>query len=168
MSPLQAITTGLRKGFSFKGKATRSEFWFFCLFLSAPFLIGITAALTTGNVRLLPQWLMFINPALMFFTLPAAIRRCRDAGAGIFVTCAFGTVFFGGYLVLIPIWRVGLMSGLSAYDARAQVGELGLSWLFLSLLLFVPSAIFWILPSQEASPSARTNSSDTQAQGEMI
>lgn len=79
-----AIKTGFRKYAEFQGTATRSEFWWFILFVTL--VGGGTGALWNG---LSVAW----GFAVLLPVLAVSIRRLRDAGY------SWGMVFIG----LIPL-----------------------------------------------------------------
>ena len=101
MSPIQAITTCLRKSFQFSGRATRSEFWWF---LPLPVL---TVAATIGvvdrfnglaNDAFLFSMLFILFPSLSFVMIAAGTRRLVDAGS------SFSRLFQVGFLVVLTAY----------------------------------------------------------------
>ncbi len=114
MSPLQAITTCLRKSFQFSGRASFPEFWWFAvLFVSGAFasfwLVDLYFPHRLASIR---------NPAgtnllayLAIFTCPfiaAAWRRNQDRGrAGAWVLPPFLLLAFGVALAFMLDWLSG-------------------------------------------------------------
>ena len=78
MGPLEAFTTAWRKSFTYGGRATRAEYWWF-------YLINIIIALVLGYVVMLAyEAFLVLLPvyviAQVFPTVSITIRRLRDAG----------------------------------------------------------------------------------------
>lgn len=77
MRPIQAITTCLRKSFQFSGRASRSEFWWFTLFI----MFGMMALMVGGDVALLgfdantPTAFMRLSDSFGLATLPASMAN---------------------------------------------------------------------------------------------
>jgi uncharacterized membrane protein YhaH (DUF805 family) len=89
-----AIALGLQKFSDFTGRSTRSEFWWFQLFLVLGFLIVGTLWGPLSTV-----W--FLAASVPYFA--SAVRRLRDAGF------PFGLIFFWplpvvGTIILIVLW----------------------------------------------------------------
>ena len=89
-----AITTGFQKYSEFTGRASRSEFWWFNLFVV---LVGLGASALWDVLG----WLWFL--AIIVPCLAVGVRRLRDAGFDwplIFV----GLVPVIGTVVMIVLW----------------------------------------------------------------
>ena len=89
-----AIATGLRKYADFTGVASRSEFWWFNLFLVLGSLVFGALGEAFGAV-----WFF----ATLLPYLAVGVRRLRDAGL------AWGLIFIGlalglGTIVMIVLW----------------------------------------------------------------
>jgi uncharacterized membrane protein YhaH (DUF805 family) len=89
-----AISLGFQKYSDFTGRSTRSEFWWFQLFLILGFLIVGTLWGPLSTV-----W--FLATAVPYFA--SAVRRLRDAGF------PFGLIFLWpvpvvGTIILIVLW----------------------------------------------------------------
>jgi uncharacterized membrane protein YhaH (DUF805 family) len=89
-----AIATGLRKYADFTGVASRSEFWWFNLFLVIGSLVFGALGDAFGAV-----WFF----ATLLPYLAVGVRRLRDAGL------AWGLIFIGlalglGTIVMIVLW----------------------------------------------------------------
>jgi uncharacterized membrane protein YhaH (DUF805 family) len=89
-----AIATGLRKYADFSGVASRSEFWWFNLFL----VLGSLVAGVFGDGGSFVWFLVTVLPYLA-----VGVRRLRDADL------AWGLIFIGlalglGTIVMIVLW----------------------------------------------------------------
>ncbi len=94
MSFGSAIATGFRKYADFTGSASRSEFWWFNLFL-------VLASIGVGAISESLQFAWFVVGLLPY--LAVGVRRLRDAGF------AWGLIFIGlvpflGTVVMIVLW----------------------------------------------------------------
>ncbi|MEJ6506857.1 MAG: DUF805 domain-containing protein [Microbacteriaceae bacterium] len=94
MSFGSAIATGFRKYADFTGSASRSEFWWFNLFL-------VLASIGVGAIWDSLQLAWFVAGLLPY--LAVGVRRLRDAGF------AWGLIFIGlvpfvGTVVMIVLW----------------------------------------------------------------
>jgi uncharacterized membrane protein YhaH (DUF805 family) len=94
MSFGSAITTGFQKYSDFRSGATRSEFWWFNLFL-------ILVSLALGVIGEPLRVLWFLATVVPYFAV--GVRRLRDAGF------PWGLIFFWplpliGTIVLLVLW----------------------------------------------------------------
>ena len=103
MGPIEAFTTAWRKSFTYGGKATRAEFWWFALVDAIVYfvllIIGITVFASTENGILLGLAVIYAI-AQIFPSLSITIRRLRDAGkewVWIFINLV---PFIGGFWLL--------------------------------------------------------------------
>ena len=89
MGPVEAFTTGWRKSFDYKGKATRAEFWWWYLInFIASIVYGIKTNADFGNFGLTAGIVFTLVSILISFyilgqvfpTLSISVRRLRDAG----------------------------------------------------------------------------------------
>ena len=114
MSPLQAITTCLRKSFQFSGRASFSEFWWFAVL----YVGGAFASFWLVDIYLPNRIASIRNPAgtsllvfLAIFACPfiaAAWRRNQDRGrAGVWVLPPFLVLAFGIALGFLLEWLSG-------------------------------------------------------------
>ncbi len=82
MTPVDAIKTGLRKSFTFKGRASRSEYWWFL-----PVGIAVPAILLFGLRFIAPEsapWIYFICLFIGLIPLVSVTaRRAHDSGQNI-------------------------------------------------------------------------------------
>ena len=107
MGPIEAFTTAWRKSFTYGGKATRAEYWWFYLINS---VIGMVLAVVflAANQDISPQGFSFqfifiYSFAQVFPSVSIVIRRFRDIGKDwkwIFISLV---PFIGG------IWFIVLM-----------------------------------------------------------
>ena len=108
MNLLSAIGSGFRNYFRFSGTATRSEYWYWILFIV---LVGFLSWLLIAPVDLLSIW----SVAVLFPTLSVLIRRLRDAGhrAAWILLPAPGwiTLFLGLSEFLAGVWRWSVTEG---------------------------------------------------------
>lgn len=81
IGPITAVTNGVTRAFSWRGRATRSEYWFYVLFtwlvtFVLPLLVGwIDSVVVNGVIGLVL--------ILVWFSLVSAmIRRLHDTGRG--------------------------------------------------------------------------------------
>ena len=87
MSPIQAITTCLRKSFQFSGRASRPEFWWFTLayIATAPAILYLLDVKLYGVDFDDPLTLAPFTETFTLLTLPATLsvtlRRINDIGA---------------------------------------------------------------------------------------
>ena len=83
MGPIEAFTTAWRKSFTYGGKATRSEYWWFALLDTIVYLIlliiGTTVFANTENGILLGVAVIYAI-AQIFPSLSIPVRRLRDSG----------------------------------------------------------------------------------------
>ena len=78
MEPIEAFTTAWRRSFNYGGRATRAEYWWFCLLayliqFFLPFLLAFVPAIGTGPV-------FIYGFAQIFPTISITVRRLRDIG----------------------------------------------------------------------------------------
>ena len=98
MNFLEAIGSGFRNYFRFKGTATRSEYWYWILFIG---LVGFASWVPLAPVDLTVIWSLIV----FFPTLSVLVRRLRDAG------------YRAAWILLpVPGW-IGLFIGLEQFLA---------------------------------------------------
>ena len=111
MGPVEAFTTAWRKSFTYGGKATRAEYWWFYLInFIAIFGVYVLMALAAANFLVDIEGLQFVFSLLLIYVLASAfpnlsivVRRLRDIGkkwTWIFISLV---PFIGG------IWFIVLM-----------------------------------------------------------
>ena len=100
----QSVSTCLKKYLDFKGRASRSEFWYFFLFyiiasFVAGWLIGSFVALLGGSVNVLLVVLSVVFIALFIPILSVTVRRFHDFGVSGWMYCAFiPPLMISGYI----------------------------------------------------------------------
>ena len=116
----ESIQTVFRKYAEFRGRASRSEFWWWALFTtlvtSALNLFSIVPIGNGGSLGGLLSGLWSI--AVLLPTLAVAVRRLRDAGYG------WGHIFWllvplAGLIVLIVFWSQPTRPTAPAVDGAA-------------------------------------------------
>ena len=111
MGPVEAFTTAWRKSFTYGGKATRAEYWWFYLVnFIAIFGVYVLMVLAAANGLVDIEGLQFVFSLLLIYVLASAfpnlsivVRRLRDIGkkwTWIFISLV---PFIGG------IWFIVLM-----------------------------------------------------------
>ena len=111
MGPVEAFTTAWRKSFTYGGKATRAEYWWFYLInFIAIFGVNVLMVLAAANFLVDIEGLQFVFSLLLIYVLASAfpnlsivVRRLRDIGkkwTWIFISLV---PFIGG------IWFIVLM-----------------------------------------------------------
>lgn len=98
MGPFKAIATCLRKYACPKGRARRSEFWwFFCFFLLFCIVAGFALGIASVKYTVIDDYLPYISSAVpALFVLPVvgvSIRRAHDTGRS-------------GWMMLIPVYNI--------------------------------------------------------------
>ena len=111
MGPVEAFTTAWRKSFTYGGKATRAEYWWFYLVnLISIFGVYVLMVLAAANGLVYIEGLQFFSSLILIYVLASTfpnlsivVRRLRDIGkrwTWIFITLV---PFIGG------IWFIVLM-----------------------------------------------------------
>ena len=88
VGPVEAFTTAWRKSFTYGGKATRAEYWWFYLInFIAIFGVYVLMALAAANGLVYIEGLQFVFSLLLIYVLASAfpnlsivVRRLRDIG----------------------------------------------------------------------------------------
>ncbi|MEB3158092.1 MAG: DUF805 domain-containing protein [Synechococcus sp.] len=83
MGPIEAFTTAWRKSFTYGGKATRAEYWWYALLDSIIYLVLLiagTALLASAENGIVFGLAVIYAIAQIFPSLSLTIRRLRDAG----------------------------------------------------------------------------------------
>ena len=145
MGPIAAVSSAYRRAFQFSGRAPRSEFWWFALFVAIVLNLFHVVALPVVPV------LVVGLVQLGVFSLPLAAciaRRVRDAGRhGLWslppVLMVLGSALG---LVLFPEAMVGL--GVAATEESSMTGgDVFLMVVGLMGFLSLPAFIFCFLAS---------------------
>ena len=138
MRPSQAIRISLRKSFSYSGRASRAEFWWFApLWLALAYLVS-NALLPTPTSKNLLLTNFVLRVALCLPALGAASRRAIDAGIGEnWVGWGFSAIFFGIGLLEIPL--IAPSSAPTAWTAPTAITLIVGGLLMLTFVLSRPS-----------------------------
>ena len=88
VGPVEAFTTAWKKSFTYGGKATRAEYWWFYLVnLIAIFGVYVLMVLAAANGLVYIEGLQFVFSLLLIYVLASAfpnlsivVRRLRDIG----------------------------------------------------------------------------------------
>ncbi len=115
MTFTESIKTGFSKLMEFSGRAGRSEYWWFCLFLLlvlALLVAGIVLASTLSGARAPYGALVVLLVPLALAAASAQVRRLRDAGLSPWWTL----------LNLIPYVGVPLVLVLTLLPSRGRAG----------------------------------------------
>ena len=156
--PISAVTSAYRQAFTYRGRATRSQFWWFLLFA-----VVVTQALNLGVPGVAPQMVVsLVHVAVVILPLSAClVRRMNDAGRH--RGWAWPPI---GFLVSGP-----LLVGLGIADEEALAGleegftfSSALTWVWLAYALMgfgsLPAFIFCFLASAPV-PVSRTDEEST-------
>lgn len=104
VGPLTAIANFWRKYFEFKGRATRSEFWFALLFV---FVVSWAFTSLAMHSVAFETTATVVNAVLFIPFLTVSIRRFRDAGVSVWLY-----IIPMLFVYLIPIIRAPLWTRL--------------------------------------------------------
>ena len=136
MSFLEAVKACFKKYATFRGRARRSEYWWFYLFTALGGLVSTVLDSLFVNNTLFPVFGIILNLAVILPSLAVSVRRLHDtnrsgwyillpfAGAVVFVASiaitgaaatASGIELGGGTGAIIVIFGVLLMLGFSIY-----------------------------------------------------
>ncbi len=144
----QAIQTCFRKYVTFRGRAPRSEFWYFTLF---SFLLGIGAGILDE---------MFFRPtsssqngpissilslAIFLPSLAVAVRRLHDTNRSGFWLLGF----YGAIIVGIVVFAVSLFEGMRT-GALSPMYSVGLFVLILVVIIWL---IVWFCQRGTTGPN---------------
>ena len=103
MGPIEAFTTGWRKSFTYGGKATRAEYWwFFFTNIIAMFMLFLLVNVREADIR--GQFIFFTYVfAQVFPSISIGFRRIRDIGK------SWGWYFVSFIPFIGSFWFVALM-----------------------------------------------------------
>lgn len=121
MSLGHAIASGFKNYAQFRGKASRSEYWWWILFVSSVsvFLSVVDAGLERGNIV---GWLSLVwSFGLQLPSLAIVVRRLRDAGYG-WQSIFLSLIPFVGSVILIVRLCQPTVAPFT-YFARAQAPQ---------------------------------------------
>lgn len=107
---LWAVKTCFRKYATFEGRASRSEYWFFCLFncIISTILFGLAIVINQENVSLFFLGLTFLYTLVVFLPgLAAAVRRLHDIGKSGWLYCVIFIPYLGAFILLYFLCKKG-------------------------------------------------------------
>ena len=98
----EAVRAGLQHPVTFDGRASRSEYWYWVLFVMLAFFAAMfTVGFAASALDLYPEFLMLAWLLLALSTLSFGVRRLHDVGKSAW-NLLWGLVPFGGiYLVVL-------------------------------------------------------------------
>ncbi len=97
MSFAESIRTCLTKYVDFKGRASRSEYWWFVLFIFLAYVgVGVV-----GSVAKAPALILVVPFALLLPQLAAGVRRLHDTGKSGWWYLICLIPYVGGIVVLV-------------------------------------------------------------------
>jgi len=97
MSFAESIRTCLTKYVDFKGRASRSEYWWFVLFIFLAYVgVGVV-----GSVAKAPALILVVPFALLLPQLAAGVRRLHDTGKSGWWYLISLIPYVGGIVVLV-------------------------------------------------------------------
>lgn len=98
-----AVKTCFGKYATFEGRASRSEYWFFCLFncIISTILFGLAIIINQENVSLIFLGLAFVYTLVVFLPgLAVTIRRLHDIGKSGWLYCVIFIPYIGAFIIL--------------------------------------------------------------------
>ena len=158
LDPVTAVTTCLKKFFDFKGRARRSEYWWFILFT-----IIVSAAFNYCSSFL--PFLSYIGLVVsLLLTIPmlaALTRRLHDTGRsgwwvllfGVLIALAYGSLFYVFYPVADQLKADGDYMALAKILADAFQGSPTAATVYMFsaigiIVLFIITLIFSVMDSK--------------------
>lgn len=114
-----AVKTCFRKYVTFGGRASRSEYWYFCLFncIISTILFGLAIVINQENVSLIFLGLTFVYSLLVFLPgLAVTVRRLHDIGKNGWFYCMIFIPFVGVFILLYFLCKKG-------FDGTNKYGE---------------------------------------------
>jgi uncharacterized membrane protein YhaH (DUF805 family) len=98
--PLTAVANGVTRTFSWRGRATRSEYWFYVLFCWVA-AIGLSFSVGAIKPGVLTGVVGIVLLLLWFSLFSATIRRLHDTGRSGAWVCILFVPFIGGLWLLL-------------------------------------------------------------------
>lgn len=114
LGPIEAFTTAWRKSFTYGGKATRAEYWWFYLTNLIVVFVPLLALIVATNPRVGYIYLI----AQIFPSLSIIVRRLRDIGKD------WKWIFISLVPVIGGIWFIILMCQPSRHYGLKEVSDL--------------------------------------------
>jgi len=107
---LWAVKTCFRKYATFSGRASRSEYWFFCLFncIISTILFGIALAINQESISLIFLCLTIVYSLIVFLpALAVTVRRLHDIGKSGWLYCVIFIPYIGAFILLYFLCKKG-------------------------------------------------------------
>ena len=158
MNPVEAVVTCLKKFFDFKGRARRSEFWWFFLFI---FIVGSVFGFFGGFLPALTYVGMVCSLVLTIPQLSALTRRLHDTGRSgwwvllyaLAIIAVYGAMIAIFYPVFDQLMGEGdemMLAGIfvDAIQESPVAATVMLGGSLLAFVLFIITLIFSIMDSQ--------------------
>ncbi len=129
---------------NFKGRASRSEYWWFYLFSIILSSCAMPLRFISQNAYLVVIGIMYV--ALVLPTLGVTVRRLHDIGKS-----GWGYI---GFLIIAFLWSmaVGIMVGISAVTGSGGLSPVGVLFFGVGLVVMLVLAVIMIVwlckPSQ--------------------
>ena len=115
LNAFQAITFAIKNSFDFKGRARRSEYWWFILFG----LVAISSIIWTSNKWTLPSFItLSITILILLPIISVSSRRLHDIGKSGWLQAIFWFMWISALVLVIMMiasFGVGIMVGLNFF-----------------------------------------------------
>lgn len=161
MDPIEAVKKCLKKFFDFKGRARRSEYWWFVLFT---IIVSSVFSFLSGFLPVLAIIGMVVGMVLFIPQLAALTRRLHDTGRSgwwILLLAICWLVVYGAFaIILAPYYNelmtegdnmklVGILA--DAFQSSPKTAMVMLCGSLGTILLFLITFVFSILDSHWGS-----------------
>lgn len=124
MSFFAAVASCFRRYATFTGRASRSEFWWFVLFIALSSSVvsvfngpSASVAVTNGSIFSGPPLTTFWTLATLLPTLAVMVRRLNDTGRS-WYSLFWMLVPVGGLLILVIFWTEPSRYGVLPRNAK--------------------------------------------------
>ncbi|MCH2508396.1 MAG: DUF805 domain-containing protein [Dehalococcoidia bacterium] len=115
LNAFRAITFAIKNSFDFKGRARRSEYWWFILFG----LVAISSIIWTSNKWTLPSFItLSITILILLPIISVSSRRLHDIGKSGWLQAIFWFMWISALVLVIMMiasFGVGIMVGLNFF-----------------------------------------------------
>ncbi|MCB1335643.1 MAG: DUF805 domain-containing protein [Roseivivax sp.] len=160
MGPIEAVQTVMVKYFTFRGRAPRSEYWWFMLFYSALVLAAgaadgqklytaLSAETLSFDTRVAAYWTPWVMLGLFVPYHTVSVRRLHDIGLSGFWMLAL----IYGPAVAYPFVMIGAVANqFAALDAGTvgQAASMIVGYQVVSVLCALTFAVMMMWPTQRA------------------
>jgi uncharacterized membrane protein YhaH (DUF805 family) len=108
----EAIRTCLGKYVDFSGRARRSEYWFFQLFVALVIIVPVVLAFLTGIIGAQGMYILALLwglavLALLLPILAVSVRRLHDTNSSGWWYLISFVPYIGGFIMLVWYWQRG-------------------------------------------------------------